>query len=107
MRRSYLAGQSRRFSMKMVFAPNLKFVTTCPGYACSSSDRLFLQFDIGSKASIFVRKTLSVRPEKSEKAKPFTSSMEGPAFFDEDDACAKSKVRDSLSELLPYITPQP
>ena len=90
MRRSYLAGQSRRFSMKMMLAPNLKFVTDCPGYACSSSDRLFLQFDIGSKASIFVRKTLSVRPEKSEKAKPFTSSMEGPAFFDEDGVCAKS-----------------
>ena len=40
------------------------------------------------KKSIFERKTLSVRPEKSEKAKPFTSSMEGPTFFDEDGDCA-------------------
>ena len=41
-----------------------------------------------------MRKTLSVRPEKSEKAKPFTSSMEGATFFDEDDACAGIGLRE-------------
>ena len=53
--------QDRRLSKKMMLTRILNFVVAYVSDACSSSDRLFLQFDIGSKASIFVRKTLSVR----------------------------------------------
>ena len=70
---------------------------------CNSSDRLFLQFISGSKASIFVRKTLQVFPCEIKKAKAFLSSQKRSAFFDEDDVCGRSQeLRCSLSEL--YIS---
>ena len=56
--------------------------------ARNSSDRLFLQLVSGSKASIFVRKTLQVFPCEIKKAFAFLSSQKRPAFFDEDDVCA-------------------
>ena len=58
---------------------------------CNSSDRLFLYFASGSRASIFVRKTLRVRP-RDQKALAFLARREGPAFFDEDDACAGFRI---------------
>ena len=44
-----------------------------------------------SKSSIFVRKTLRVRP-RDQKALAFLARREGPAFFDEDDACAGFRI---------------
>ena len=44
----------------------------------------------GSKAFIFMRKTLRVRL-RDQKALAFLARREGPAFFDEDDACAGSR----------------
>ena len=68
--------------------------------ARNSSDRLFLQFVSGSKASIFVRKTLQVFPCEIKKALAFLSSQKRSAFFDEDDVCGRSQeLRCSLSEL--------
>ena len=58
---------------------------------CNSSDGLFLYFASGSRASIFVRKTLRVRP-RDQKALAFLARREGPAFFDEDDACAGFRI---------------
>jgi len=55
-----------------------------------SSDRLFLYFVTGRKASIFVRKTLQVLHCEIKKAFAFLSSQKRPAFFDEDDVCAES-----------------
>jgi hypothetical protein len=64
-------------------------VKTAPVSVCNSSDRQHHHFDTGSKSFIFVRKTLLI-------------SMEGPAFFDEDDACSrKEELLCCLSELLP------
>ncbi len=68
--------------------------------ARNSSDRLFLQLVSGSKASIFVRKTLQVFPCEIKKALAFLSSQKRSAFFDEDDVCGRSQeLRCSLSEL--------
>ena len=55
---------------------------------CDSSDRLFIHCGTGSKASIFVRKTLQVRPRDQKRECVFIAHRVGPAFFDEDDACA-------------------
>ena len=54
-----------------------------------SSGRLLMSFVSGSKASIFVRKTLQIRPRDrvGRLAAPAQARREGPAFFDEDDAC--------------------
>ena len=42
----------------------------------------------GSKASIFVRKTLLVRLRDQKVQRAFLARREGPAFFDEDGVCA-------------------
>ena len=42
----------------------------------------------GGKASIFVRKTLRVRLRDRKMQSILQARREGPAFFDEDDACA-------------------
>ena len=48
-----------------------------------------MNFVTGSKASIFVRKTLQVRLKDRAGGKPPAQARrEGPAFFDEDDVCA-------------------
>ena len=73
--------------MKMVFVPNRDVRDSLSGLRVQQFRQAVLAVRYWVQTSIFVRKTLSVRPEKSEKAKPFTSSMEGPAFFDEDDVC--------------------
>ena len=65
-----------------------------------SSDRLILHFVTGSKASIFVRKTLQVRPRDQKRERVFKLAGKGPAFFDEDDVCCRFlELRCSLSEL--------
>ena len=59
------------------------------------------------KASIFIRKTLRVRPRNRVGGlSPTQVHRVGPAFFDEDDVCAVSQTLNSLSELLPvfYLT---
>jgi len=56
-----------------------------------SADRLFKFFVTGSKAFIFVRKTLSVRlRDRAGGLTPAQARREGPTFFDEDDVCAGS-----------------
>ncbi len=51
--------------------------------------------------SIHLREKNIVGPtERSKNAKHFSSSKEGPAFFDEDDVCVVSQTLNSLSELL-------
>jgi hypothetical protein len=55
-----------------------------------SSDRLILHLVTGSKASIFVRKTLQVRPRDQKRECVFIAHRVGPAFFDEDDVCTGS-----------------
>ena len=48
-----------------------------------------MNFVTGSKASIFVRKTLQIRLRDRACGKPpALARREGPAFFDEDDVCA-------------------
>ena len=48
-----------------------------------------MNFVTGSKASIFVRKTLQIRLRDRACGKPPAQARrEGPAFFDEDDVCA-------------------
>ena len=71
----------------------------------NSSDRLFLHPGSGSKAFIFVRKTLSVRLRDREGGlTPAQARREGPTFFDEDDACGRiQELPYSLSELLPSL----
>ena len=73
-------------------------VSDKPSLGCSGSDRLYLHFVSGSKASIFVRKTLLVRPRDQKCVSIFTAHRVGPAFFDEDDVCA-GVILGSLSEL--------
>ena len=69
---------------------------------CNSSDRLFLHPVTGSRAFIFVRKTLSGRLRDREGGStPAQARREGPTFFDEDDACGRiQELSYSLSELL-------
>ena len=55
---------------------------------CDSSDRLFLCDVSGSKASIFVRKTLHIRLRDRNMRGVLQARREGYAFFDEDDVCA-------------------
>ena len=58
-------------------------------------------------ASIFIRKTLRVRPRNRVGGlSPTQVHRVGPAFFDEDDVCAVSQTLNSLSELFPvFISP--
>jgi hypothetical protein len=58
----------------MVFAPGPELVRS----------RLPLHFVNGSKASIFVRKALPVRPRDQKCVSIFTARREGQALFDED-----------------------
>ena len=51
----------------------------------NSSCRLLSKFVSGSKASIFVRKTLQVRLRDRNMLCMFQARKVGPAFFDEDD----------------------
>jgi hypothetical protein len=52
------------------------------------SGGLLFEFVSGGKASIFVRKTLQVRLRDRKMQSILQARREGPAFFDEDDACA-------------------
>ncbi len=54
----------------------------------SKSGGLLFEFVSGGKASIFVRKTLQVRLRDRKMQSILQARREGPAFFDEDDACA-------------------
>ena len=54
----------------------------------SKSGGLLFEFVSGSKASIFVRKTLQVRLRDRKMQSILQARREGSAFFDEDDACA-------------------
>ena len=55
-----------------------------------SSDRLFLCYVSGSKASIFVRKALHIRLRDRNMRSVLLARREGYALFDEDDVCAGS-----------------
>ena len=71
----------------------------------NSSGRLFLCYVSGSKASIFVRKTLQVRLRDRNMLCMFQARKAGPAFFDEDDVCGRAlDLGCSLPELELYYT---
>ena len=59
-----------------------------------------IYFVTGSKAFIFVRKTLRVRPRNRKMRSILLVRREGPAFFDEDDVCCRdTELCSSLPEL--------
>ena len=57
----------------------------------NSSDRLHLQFDSGGSIHLREKNIAGPTERSSRWLAAYSSSMEGPAFFDEDDVCAGNR----------------